>query len=491
MKSAAHRGARLSGAARRVLARWCARSLLVVASAVGCSAPTLTRDGQLAFTPGGARGASVITANGVEFLDRTDIPDPVVRRSVNQPWRPATGFLLPADGIWRETSTPKAIQGPGLAVALRSSDRLVPSWGGEVLLRMDAIVPAEAFPGASVRDPARLAIVIDGHTPNTAPLIAVAIENLGGRDRVTLIDSGRARTVVPMLPGTHRTLLSGAVDRVVAPSRAKPPRRDLAAALALARAALGATGSRSVLVVSDGIGVAEGRGRVEREARALEAAGARIVAVGAPDRLDPSALAALQGEAHAGGSFQDREDAVAAVIPPPGDVVLHDVVLTISSVPAPARVVELSGGTTELSLDVDRLFLGDLYAGEARTEVARVALPVWVAGEPLELTVTTEYRDDAGNEHRAHTSIKCRYSNDVEAIAGSRHGDVIAYASALAMVRRLNRAFAGSRIDRLGGLRPVVAMQASSLHVLARTQHDPALSAQAEVLTTLLGALDD
>jgi hypothetical protein len=358
-----------------------------------------------------------------------------------------------------------------------------------VLLRLDAIVPTQAFPDAAIRDPQRLAIVIDGHTPNTAALITVALDNLGGRDRVTLIDSGRARTVVPVVPGTHRTLLSGAVERVVtARGRAL---RNLPAALALARGAMGSAGSRSVLVVSDGIGVAEAPGRVEREARALEAAGVRIVAVGAPDRLDPAALGALRGEVHAGGSFQDREDAVAVAIPPPGDEVLHDVTLTISSVPAPARLVEVSGGTTAVSLDVDRLHLGDLYAGEARTEVARVALPVWVAGEPLELTVTTAYRDGAGNAHRATTSIRCRYSNDVEAIAGSRHGDVIAYASALAMVRRLNRAFAGSRIDRLGGLRPVVAMQASSLHALARAQHDPALGAQAEVLTTLLAAIDD
>src|SRR3954471_6411424 len=59
----------------------------------GCAAPVLSRDGQLVFSQGGAHGASVITAHGVEFLDRTEIPQPVVRRSVNEPWRPATGFL--------------------------------------------------------------------------------------------------------------------------------------------------------------------------------------------------------------------------------------------------------------------------------------------------------------------------------------------------------------------------------------------------------------
>jgi hypothetical protein len=68
---------------------------------------------------------------------------------------------------------------------------------------------------------------------------------------------------------------------------------------------------------------------------------------------------------------------------------------------------------------------------------------------------------------------------------------VIAYASGLAMVRRLRRAFAGSEVDRLGGLRPVVAWQAQSLGVLARATGDAALGEEAELLTTLLGALRD
>jgi hypothetical protein len=220
----------------------------------------------------------------------------------------------------------------------------------------------------------------------------------------------------------------------------------------------------------------------------------RVTVVGAPDELEPPALAPLgvvAAEVHAGGPFDDREDAVALAVPPPGDVVLRDVTLAIDAVPAPARVLEVSGGESTLTLDADRLLLGELYAGEARTEVLRVALPVWVPGEPLELTVRATYKDPAGTEHEAASTIHCRYSDDVEAIATSRHGDVIAYASALAMVRRLNRAFAGSGVDRLGGLRPIVALQASSLQALGRAQHDPALFAQAEVLSTLLAAIDD
>src|SRR3954471_12185342 len=87
--------------------------------ASGCAAPALSQDGQLVFTePGGRRGASVLTANGVQFMDSTDLPRPVERRSANDPWQAPTGFLLPRDGVWRETSSPVPIQGHGLGVVL-------------------------------------------------------------------------------------------------------------------------------------------------------------------------------------------------------------------------------------------------------------------------------------------------------------------------------------------------------------------------------------
>jgi len=477
------------------------------AVAIGCTPPAITRDGKVVFTPpGGKRGASVITANGVEFMDVTDLPKPVVRRSPNDPWQPATGFLIPKDGVWRRTSRPVAIEGQGLAVVLRSSDALVPSWGGEVLLRIDAIVPPEAFPAArtSIREPRRIAIVLDGKSPNLAPLARVALECLGERDRATIVDAAGARTVVPMLPGSHRTLLDGAIERVMAAAvrtgkgKVTHP-RDLAGALAMARgwvtarAGEGSPGSpaiRQVLVITDGASI--GGARLGAEVAALERAGVRLSAVGAPDKLAPEALAPLGNDVFAGGTFADREDAVASAVPPPGDVVLEDVELTISSVPAPLRVLEISGGLAALSLDHDRLLLGDLYAGEARTEVARLAMPVWVPGEPLEVTVTARYRDVAsGKWLTAQRTLGGKYADDVERIASARHGDVIAYASALAMVRRLGRVFQGSRVDQLGGLRPVVAMQADSLAALGRQNGDPALGTQAEVLRTLLDAIEE
>ncbi len=475
-------------------------------SALSCAPPALTRDGQVVFTPkGGRRGASVLTANGVEFLDATEIPKPILRRSANEPWTPPTGFLVPKDGIWRKTSTPVAVTGEGLVVIVRSSDEYVPSFGGEVLLRIDAIVPPEAFPqaAASVREPRSLVIVLDGQNPNLGPLARVALEDLGDRDRVVIVDAAGPRVVLPRLPGSHRTLLDGAVGRIQAGAHRKGVelgRRDLPGALALARGFVtardaleqGAPKIAQVLVLTDGVGVAQGGLRLATEIAALRRTGARISAVGAPDRLPVEALSPFGADVFSGGSFPDREDAVAAMVPPPGDTVLSDVELSISSVPAPVRVLEVSGGDFALGLDRDRVSFGDMYAGEARTEIARIAMPVWVPRESMEVKVSMRYRDVAtGAWMTAESTMQGRYEDDVEHIASSRHGDVIAYASALAMVRRLGRVFQGSREDGLAGMRPTVLLQADSLSALSKQTHDPALATQAEVLRTLLDAVGE
>jgi len=479
------------------LGRAAAGAALALALTVGgCSTPMLSRDGQVVFQEKGAHGASVITANGVEFLDRAEVPQPIVRRSPDEPWRPATGFLLPSDGVWRRTSTPIAVQGAGLAVVLRSSDVLVPSWGGEILLRMDVFAPTAAYPRVanSVRAAERLAIVVDGTGPDTVALAGIALDNLGGADRAGVIDSTQARPVVPLLPGSHQTLLHAAVERLLAQTERAHAPRALPEALDLARrwilAAPPAEGglTRHVLVLTDGASLTDPH--LASEVKELGAAGIQILGV-ATDNLEPAALEPL-GAHDGAGTVEDRKDLVDRALPPPGEIVLDDVTLSTSSVPAPARMIEVSGGDSALGLYADHPSLGQVYVGEARTEVARVALPPWVPGEPLELTVTATYKDlGSGKRQTASATIRCRYSDDVERISRARNGDVIAYASALAMVRRLHRAFLGSETDRPGGMRHLAEMQATSLADLARVQRDQALAVQAEVLSTLLGVIQD
>jgi hypothetical protein len=465
----------------------------------GCASPRLAQDGQLVFQQAGARGATMMTAHGLQFIDRNDVPQAVVRKSVNEPWKPATGFLLPADGVWRKTSTPTPLQGNGLLVLIRPSDVLIPSWGGEILVRIDAIAPAAAFPKAepSIRPPVEVVIVIDGAAENTGALADVAIDDAGERDRVAVVESGRGRAVMPPVPGSNRSLLHAAVEKVIEQNAKLDvnARRSFARAMQTARGWLNASRGiqdRRIVIITDGVGVTQDVAHASAEAEAATKAGFHVYGVAAPNGLDPKTLAPLGKDILTSGSVDERADAVAIAMPPPGEAVLGGVELEFSSVPAPARVIETSGGDASAQLDRDLLWLGDMVAGEARTEIARIALPQWVPGEPMDLTVIAHYKDLATKQ--ALTSrgvVRARYSVDVEKIAESRHGDVIAYASALAMVRKLQRSFLGSNADKLGGLRPIVLLQATSMSRLAASRKDPALASQAEVLSTLLGVVDD
>jgi hypothetical protein len=464
-----------------------------------CAAPALTQEGQLVFTETEQRGASVLTANGVEFIDRSALPAPRIRKSAFEPWQPPTGFLLPADGIFRATSRPVALEGSGLLVVMRASDRLLPTWGGELLMRLDVIVPPAAFAAAksTVRDPIALVIVVDDDGLGSLPLVEAALDNLGQRDRVALVDSaGEGRTALPLVPGTHRTLVEGTAERVLE-QRARGPRkrRDLGKALDLAgnwlKGSSGARGRR-VLVLTDGIGVATDRGRVGRGTRQLAHSKVRVTAVAATDRVDRDTLSVFGDDVHAAPEPAAREEAVFSAFSPPGEVVLEDLVLNFSSVPAPVHLIEASAGEPYLGLDADQLFVGDLYVGEARTEVVRLAIPSWSAGEGYRITVSADYREArSGRRLRASKKASFVYSEEIATIADSRHGDVIAYASGLAMVKRLERAFAGNAFDRIGGLRGWVRWQADSLAKYATVSHDASLAQQAEVLHTLLAVVED
>jgi hypothetical protein len=83
------------------------------------------------------------------------------------------------------------------------------------------------------------------------------------------------------------------------------------------------------------------------------------------------------------------------------------------------------------------------------------------------------------------------YSEDIAQVANQRAGDVIAYASSLAMVKRLERGFLGRRAARLEGLSALVGWQARSLAKLGVETGDQAFVQQAELLQTLLENVED
>ena len=130
-----------------------------------------------------------------------------------------------------------------------------------------------------------------------------------------------------------------------------------------------------------------------------------------------------------------------------------------------------------------------MRAGEARTEVLRVTVPAWVPGEQFKFTVSAHVDDlDWGGPRDFAAEVPCVYDDDFERIAKSRHGDVIAYASAMATQRRLDAAFIGDEVGKAGGLRRVAELHASSMKLLARDTKDFAIQEQADILVALLAA---
>ena len=102
-------------------------------------------------------------------------------------------------------------------------------------------------------------------------------------------------------------------------------------------------------------------------------------------------------------------------------------------------------------------------------------------------TVTAHVDDLAwGGPRDFSAEVPCVYDDDIERIAKSRHGDVIAYASALATLRRLDEAFVGGSVERTGGLRRLAEMHAESMRLLARDTRDAAIKEQADILAALL-----
>jgi hypothetical protein len=425
-----------------------------------CGRPFLARDGTLVFAQKGAHGASIVTANGVEFHDVMDVPDRVVVRDPYEAWRAPLGFLVPSNGRFTKTSVPTLVATTGLAFSLRPSDTRVPAWGGEILVRIDVLAPA---PEGKARWGEDVAIVIDGRNPGLRAMAEAALGQLGGRDRVVVIDAAGGRVVVPTMPASHRSLVAAAIDHVLA----APPvgSADRAAAVVTALKGLSAGTLRRILVLADtraGITAAE------------SGLGDEMVPL---ETLTPS----------------DGAEAVQEFLPPTGETEFRDVVLAFDGTPGPAHILEASGGNARWELEGGELALGDVRAGEERAEVVRVTVPAWTPGEAFTLHVTARFGDIArGGEVRTmKADLACTYDDDVERLAASRHGDVIAYASALATLSRLDAAFVGGGGTGAAGLRPIAQMHARSLALLAHDMRDPAAAEQAALLEALLSAVPE
>jgi hypothetical protein len=464
---------------------------LASVSVAGCAGPVMAKDGSVVVQQKGAEhSAAVMTANGVEFRDRKDTPQRIVVRSPDEPWRAPVGFILPSSGRFVVTSRPTVMGTPGLTFAMRPSDTRVPSWGGEVFVRVDLLAPAA--PGQA-RPEERVAFLVDGAGSDTAALAATALGQLGGHDHITIVDVHGAHVVVPTMPASHRSLALAALSRRLE-SRAEP--NDFAGALAQATSALGKEGARLIVLLTDGTSGKNLDPRAQAELAALGPASIPVVVASSSAKADFEALNAVSGEASAilvgDEALDGRQKALHEAIPPPGGLTFTDVVLTFEGTPAPSHVLEASGGDVLWRLESGELMMGDVYAGEMRTEIVRVTVPPWVPGEKFAFTVTAHFGEvGQGPERRAFSArLPCVYDDDIGRIANSRHGDVISYASALATLRRLDAAFVGPGVAHAGGLRRLAEMHAQSMSLLARDMHDGQIMEQAEILTALLAATE-
>ncbi len=468
------------------LARWLVLGATLLA--LGCERPFLARDGTLVFPETGAHGAQIVTANGLEYHDSDDVPERLVVRDPSEPWRAPIGFILPQSGRFTRTSSPTVVTTDGLNIVLRPSDTRVPSWGGEVLVRIDVIAPAAE---GTARFGENVAIVVDDG-PDVAHLADVAMGQLSARDRVAIVDARGGSAIVPPMPATHRSMVRAAIEKRLGTRRGPI---TLAAALRSASSAFGPQGARRVLVLTTTPGTQAHGDEVRAELVRLMRDKAIVSAVAAGPRSDESAILDL-GASGLGGSCSDpdlvqRERAVRDAVPPAGLLVFRGVTLTFEGTPAPSHVLEASGGDVMWHLESGELSLGDVHAGEARTEVVRVTVPPWVPGEPFSFRVSAHVDDvTRGIPREFVADVPCMYDDDIERIAESRHGDVIAYASALAALKRLDAAFAGDGVIRTGGLRKLAQLHARSMSAFANDSKDFAAREQADLLTALLMAVE-
>lgn len=450
----------------------------------GCERPYFAKDGTVYFPEKGAGGASVMTANGLEFRDREDVPDRVVARDPSEPWRAPIGFILPRDGRFTETSRPHVLATTGLAIVLRPSDTRVPSWGGEVLVRVDVIAPAAE---GAARWGENIALVINGGDPEAVALVEVALEQLAGRDRVAIVDVFGPRVIVPPIPASNRSMISAAL-RAHNRARAGLARRHGSPVRGDAESADGVT--RDVGAALAAAGGAVSSGEVTQRVLVLTDRALAPDAISEVMRLTERGVqVATISTRRKDQAVDSRADAVRAAIPAAGLTTFRDVLLTFRGTPAPSHVIEASGGEARWRLDAGELVVGDVRAGEARTEMLRVTVPAWTPNEEFKFTVTAHVDDLSwGGPRELSAEVPCVYDDDIERIARSRHGDVITYASAMATLRRLERAFVGEAVSKAGGLRALAEVHARSMQLLARDTKDFAMQEQADMLVALLTA---
>ena len=342
---------------------------VVLAVSAAANARFWPADGTLVFQQKGAHGASVVTANGLEFHDRADVPQRVVVRDPYEPWRAPIGFLVPANGRFTRTSAPTVVattrpRRRRCARATRASRR------GAARCSCGSTSIAPAAPGAA-RWGEDVAIVLDGRGETTWRLArggagaarGARPRRRGGRGRRARRRARDARVASIPGDGGDRARARIAAARRTRPIARRPsPRRC---------GALSRGDVRRVLVLSEDGEASRARRRSAGSATTLgPRGGRRRRAAATPDA---------------------RVHAVRASCPPRATRPSATSCSRSRARPRPSHVLEASGGDARWELEGGELALGDVRAGDERAEVVRVTMPAWTPGEAFTLHVTARF----------------------------------------------------------------------------------------------------
>ena len=467
-----------------------AATLVTACVATGCNPArwiSVSREGNITVGPPGAATAS----GGASRTDRIPPPERHVAHSAFDDWQPPPLGVLPPDGILRNSSTPVAMQAGALALLLRASDSLVPSWGGDFYLRIDLRAGL-----SNEHPPARdIAIVIDPSDRDSLVrekrLAASLFETLRPGDRGTIITTAAGQTLVPLVPFAGVPLL---IERTRRIERADANTISLADALEQAVTLLGAgrqedARMRRLIVLSGN------RALIDAESRDwINAATEGHIEVSlvpftrsASERFERLQLTtqAMALPVPENDDAHEHETITELSALPDMPVLAQNVLVSIDSLPGPTHLIEAAGAQAVWTPEGGEVPLGDVRAGEDRTFVLRGLVPSWRQGSPYEIALRVRWQDEHGAHHQS-VSFTAQYSGSPEEYAESRHGDVLQYVSLLNTLSTVQAAL--TRDDRVmfQTLQRPALIQSRSLMAYAAEHHDEIMGAQAALLETLL-----
>jgi len=470
---------------RSMRARLFDLSLVIACGCVPLGAPRLTREGMLAFAP---RNAAT-TTGGVPSAEHDDDlqPQPHIARSAFDPWQPPPLGILPPGMLLRNTSAPLHVRAGALTLTLRTSDRLVPAWGGDYYVRVD-LQAAGTHVTAPPRD---LVVVIDtrdrAELERAQRIAASLFESLRSGDRGALVDtSDSGRAVVPLMPSAAAALL---IDRT---QRLTPEGfQDLSGALSIGVELLEGRGSRlrRLIVLSSSGEVVRAETRQWIEAADRNGVEVRLVPLTtrASRRLEALAMAtntvALPEVTSSARHEREAIDELAAL--PESEIAEHGVSIVVESEPGPMHLIEVAGSTALWTPNGSEVPLGDVAAGDRRTIVLRGMVQAWRAGEPLAVTLRVRFRG-ADGPHEVSQELRATYSGSPREHAGSRAGDVLQYVSLLNTLSRVQAALSTHDGSTFDSMRSPGMIQATSLRAFAQEHSDSVMFEQATLLSQLL-----